>query len=175
MGTMRDLGSLFSPNGRLAPQPFVYGVVAVYLLGVASHFLTTPDVVSRGGLWPFIAAQILLTWIWFVLHAQRLHDAGRGMGSAIGVCLLYVLSVILLLIVADSFFNTSDALMSNAGATSAAELILLLYIVVSLLGSTLYDLAWLTVALLTLVGFVPLLVALIFSAWAATRPRRADA
>ena len=85
---------LFSPNGRLKPQPFIYGALGVYLFGVASHLLTTPDVITHGGLWPFIAAQILLLWIWFVLHAKRLHDAGRSGGLAAGVALLYALSLV---------------------------------------------------------------------------------
>jgi uncharacterized membrane protein YhaH (DUF805 family) len=156
--------------GRLRPQPFIYGAIAVYLFGVASHLLTTPDVIRRGGLWPFIAVQILLVWIWFVLHAKRLHDAGKGDGLAVGVGLLYVLSIVLLLIVADGFFNTSDGLMHNASATSALELILLLYVVVTLIGSPHYDLAWLMVAMLTLVAFAPIVVAVSFTVWTARRP-----
>lgn len=166
---MQALGFLFSPNGRLSPQPFVYAAAAVYACGVASHLLTAPDVMARGGLWPFIAAQILLVWIWFALHARRLHDAGHGSGPAAGVALLYALSVVLLLIVADSFFNTSGGLMDNAGATNALGLILLLYVIVTLVGSPHYDLAWLMVAALTLIAFVPIGVAFIFSIWAATR------
>ncbi len=81
---MQALRFLFSPNGRLKPQPFIYGAVAVYLFGIASHLLTTPDVMTRGRLWPFIAAQVVLIWIWFALHAKRLHDAGRGNGLAAG-------------------------------------------------------------------------------------------
>jgi len=125
-GAMMQAGRfLFSPRGRLRPQPFIYGAVAVYLAGVASHFLTTPDVLGRAGLWPFVVAQVVLTWVWFTLHAQRLHDAGRASGVAVGVCLLYVLSIVLLLIVADSFFNTSNGPMADANATSALWLILI--------------------------------------------------
>ncbi len=80
---MQAVHFLFSPNGRLKPQPFIYGAAGVYLFGVASHLLTTPDVIRHGGLWPFVAAQILLVWIWFVLHAKRLHDAGKSSGLAI--------------------------------------------------------------------------------------------
>jgi uncharacterized membrane protein YhaH (DUF805 family) len=172
---MQAVRFLFSPRGRLSPQPFIYGAAAVYLFGVASHLLTTPDVMARGGLWPFIAAQVLLVWIWFDLHAKRLHDAGRGDGWAMAVVLLYVLSVVLLLIVADSFFNTSDGLLENAAATSALELILLLYVIVTLIGSPHYDLAWLMVAILTLVTLAPVVVALVFTAWAARRPSLAAA
>ena len=172
---MHALGFLFSPNERLRPQPFVYGAVAVYLVGMASHLLTTPDVIIRAELWPFAAAQILLIWIWFVLHARRLHDAGRGGGLAAGVGLLYVLSVVLLLIVADGFFNTTDGLMGNASATSALELLLLFYVIATLFGSPHYDLGWLMVALLTLMAFVPLVVALVFTVWTASRPHIAEA
>src|SRR5580658_11243115 len=99
---MQSLGFLFSPGGRLKPQPFIYGAVAIYVAGAASHFLTSPDVITHGGLWPFLGAQILLLWLWFTLHAKRLHDAGHGSGMAAGVALLYALSIALLIIVADS-------------------------------------------------------------------------
>ena len=167
---MQALGFVLSPNGRLRPQPFVYGALGVYLFGIASHLLTAPDVVARGGLWPFIVAQAALIWIWFVLHAKRLQDAGRGNGLAVGVGLLYVLSIVLLLILADSFFNTSDGPMMNANATGALGLILLLYVVSTLLGATHYDLAWVVVAILTLMAFLPIVAALILTLWAATRP-----
>ena len=161
-----------SPAGRLAPQPFIYGAATVYALGLASHFLTTPDVLARGGLWPFIAAQIAVIWIWFVLHSKRLRDAGHSSGLAVAVALLYVLSVALLLIVADSFFNTSDGPMANGNATGALGLILLVYVIATLLGSTQYDLAWVVVAILTLMAFLPIIVSVAFTLWAATRPRR---
>lgn len=167
---MQATGSFLSPNGRLRPHAFVYGALGIYLCGAASHLLTTPGVIGRAGLWPFVAAQAVLIWIWFVLHAKRLHDAGRGSGLAVGVGLLYVLSLVLLMFIADSFFNTTDGMMDNAGATGALELILLLYVVVTLIGSPHYDLAWLLVVALLAIGFVPIVVALIFSVWAARRP-----
>jgi len=167
---MHALRFLFSPSGQLRRRPFIYGAIAVYLGGLASHFLTTPDVIERGGLWPFVAAQAVLLWIWFVLHEKRLRDAGRGAGLAAGVALLYALSLVLLLIVADGFFNSNDLLMGNASATSALELVLLFYVIATLLGSPHYDLGWLMVALLTLMTFVPVVVAVIFTAWTASRP-----
>ncbi|MFZ0526139.1 MAG: hypothetical protein WA776_10350 [Xanthobacteraceae bacterium] len=167
---MRASHVLLSPNGRLKPQPFVYGAVGIYLFGAASHLLTTPGVIRHGGLWPFVAAQILLLWIWFVLHAKRLHDAGRSSGLAAAVALLYVLSLVLLMVVADSFFNTSGDLTDNAAATGALELILLLYVIITLIGSPHYDVAWLMVVALMLIGFAPIVVAVIFSIWAARRP-----
>jgi|HubBroStandDraft_6_1064221.scaffolds.fasta_scaffold205325_2 uncharacterized membrane protein YhaH (DUF805 family) len=168
--TMQANSFLLSPNGRLRPAPFIYGAVAVYLAGLASHVLTMPHVITRAGLWPFIAAQILLIWIWFALHSKRLHDAGRSNGLAVGVAVLYALSILLLLIVADSFFNTSDGPMMNASATSALGLILVLYVVSALAGSSQYDLAWVVVAILTLMAFVPIIAAISLTIWSATRP-----
>jgi len=172
---MQTARSFLTPRGRLKPQPFIYGAVAIYLLGVLSQWLTVPDVLTRAGLWPFIAAQLVLIWLWFVVHAKRLHDSGRTAGLAAGVALLYVLSLALLLIVAYSFFNTSDGLMANASATSALGLILLFYIVATLLGSMQYDLAWVVVAILTLLAILPIVVTVVFTFWTATRPSAATA
>jgi hypothetical protein len=163
--------SLFSPHGRLRPQPFLISIALVYLAGAASHWLTVPDVTTRVGLWAFAAAQAALTWLWFVLHAKRLHDAVRGHGLAIAVALLYVLSLVLLIILAANFFAGSEGALGNANATAALELILFLYVVMSLVGSSHYDLASVVVGILTLCTFVPVFVALLFTLWTATRPR----
>jgi len=167
---MQALHFLFSPGARIAPRPFALSAAAIYLFGIASHLLTVPDVIARTGLWPFLAVQAVLIWIWFVLHAKRLRDAGRASGLAVGVALLYVLSLVLLLIVADGFFNTSDSPMMNPNASSALGLILMLYIIATLLGSIHYDFVWIVVAILLFMAFVPIIVALGFTLWAATRP-----
>jgi uncharacterized membrane protein YhaH (DUF805 family) len=166
-----QVSSLFSPNGRLSPQPFIYGAVAVYLAGVASHILTVPDVITRFGLWPFMVVQAVLIWIWFALHARRLHDAGRSSGIAAGASLLYALSIVLLLIVGLGFINpTSDP---NPSASAALNLILVLYLIASLLASLQYDFAWAIIAVLTLMAFVPIIVVVAVTWWAATRPSTA--
>jgi uncharacterized membrane protein YhaH (DUF805 family) len=167
--------TLVSPRGRLRPQPFLAAIAAVYFAGVLSHWLTVPDVTARVGLWAFVAVQAALTWLWFVLHARRLHDAGRGEGLAIAVALLYVLSLVLLLLLATNFFAGSEAgSLGNTSATSALELILLLYIVMALAGPMQYDLTWIVVVILTLFAFVPVLVALFFTLWTATRSSSAQ-
>jgi uncharacterized membrane protein YhaH (DUF805 family) len=164
-------GSIFlSPQGRLRPQPFLIAITAVYIAGALSHWLTVPGVIARAGLWAFAAAQIALTWMWFVLHAKRLHDAGRGDGLAIAVALLYLLSLVLLVLLATNFFADSAAgSLGSASATSALELVLLLYIVMMLAGPMQYDLTWIVIVILTLFAFVPVLIALLFTMWAATR------
>ena len=118
----------------------------------------------------------MLVWIWFALHAKRLRDAGRGAGLAAGVGLLYVLSIVLLVILAGAFFNTAaaDAAGLQTPPAPLEGLILLVAVVVALAGSAHYDVAWLLVTALTLIAFVPVIVALLFTLWAATRPSSAE-
>jgi hypothetical protein len=165
-----SLSTILSPGGQLRPRPFILSIAAVYAAGVASHWLTTPDVTARMGLWAFAAVQAVLTWLWFVLHAKRLHDAGRTDGLARAIALLYALSIVFLLILAMNFFAGSTGLMGNAGATSALELLLFLYIIQTLAGSIPHDLGSIVVGILTLFALVPVIVALFFTLWTATRP-----
>jgi hypothetical protein len=165
---MQVLRFLFSPAGWLSPQPFILTAAAVYAAGVASQWLTVPEVIDRAGLWPFVAVQAALIWIWFALHAKRLRDAGRGLGLAAGVALLYTLSVVLLIIVAVAFFSTVQG--PDANAAGATGLILFVWIIALLLGSPHYDLSWLMAAILTTLALAPVIVAVVFTIWAATRP-----
>ena len=103
-----QLLTALSPAGRMRPRPFLAAIAAVYIAGALSHWLTVPDVIARVGLWAFAAVQEALIWLWLVLHAKRLHDAGRGEGLAIAVALLYVLSLALLLLLATNFFAGSE-------------------------------------------------------------------
>jgi uncharacterized membrane protein YhaH (DUF805 family) len=170
MRAMSALRILFSPSGRLPPQAFVLLAVLVYLAGVASYALTLPDVIARAGLWPFIVAQALLIWIWYALHAKRLHDAGRQPALAAGVGVLYALSVALTIIVAVSFYTPLAGQVPDANTASALGLILFVSIIAILLGAPHYDLAWLMVAILLLIAFLPIMLAAAVTFWAATRP-----
>jgi hypothetical protein len=165
-----SLSTIFSPRGQLRPRPFILGIAAVYAAGLASHWLTTPGVTARVGLWAFAAVQAVLIWLWFVLHAKRLHDGGRSDGLARAVALLYALSIVFLLILAMNFFAGSTGLMGNASATSALELILFLYIIQTLAGSIPDDLGSIVIGVLTLFALLPVVVALFFTLWTATRP-----
>ena len=171
---MHKLATFLSPQGRLRPRPFLIGIAVVYLAGAASHLLTVSDVTARVGIWPFAIAQAALTWLWFILHAKRLHDAAQGPGLAIAVALLYLLSLALLLILATNFLTGAESTLGNANATSALELILLLYIVMTLAGSLHYDLTSVVVSILTLCALAPIVIALVFTLWAATRPSAAQ-
>lgn len=167
---MRPLRDLFSSSGRLRPPAFILGAVAVYVAGLASQWLTVPDVLAKGGLWPFIVVQAALIWIWFTLHAKRLRDSGHTIGLAVAASLLYALSVLLLMIVADAFFNTATLTTTDANTTGALGLLLSASIIAALLGSPHYDLAWMMVAVMTAMAFVPIFVVLAVTLWAATRP-----
>jgi uncharacterized membrane protein YhaH (DUF805 family) len=166
---MYALRLLLSPSGRLPRQAFAFAAVLVYAAGAATHLLTTPDVIAHAGLWLFVAAQALLIWIWYALHAKRLHDAGRPAGVAAGVGLLYVLSVVLLIFVAASFFNTSGEV-ADLNAASALGLLLLASIIAAQLGSPHYDVSWLIVTVLVVMAVVPVVVAALFTCWAALQP-----
>ncbi len=168
---MQKLRLIFSSSGRLPQQTFVLLAALVYLAGAASHLLTAPDVIGRAGLWPFIAAQALLIWIWFSLHAKRLRDSGRGVGLAAGVSILYALSVALLIIIVVSFYHPLAGEAPDGNTASALGLILLLAVVAVLLGAPHYDLAWLTVAILVLIALLPIVLAVAVTLWAASRPR----
>ena len=158
--------TVLTPQGRLRPQPFLISIAAVYLVGAASYLLTVSDVTARIGLWPFAAVQALLTWIWFTLHAKRLHDAACGHVLAIAVALLYLLlSVLVLLLLAP---------LVDGMPSSAPGLILLLYIIMTLAGSLRYDLTSIVVIVLTLSSFAPILIALGFTLWTATRTSAAQ-
>jgi uncharacterized membrane protein YhaH (DUF805 family) len=167
---MRALLFLFSPSGRSAPRAFIVAAGLVYLAGVASHLLTAPDVVARAGLWPFLAVQIALVWIWYALHAKRLRDGGQSSGLAAGVSLLYALSIALLVVVAISFYGALAGESHDANTASALGLILFVSIVAILAGSPHYDAGWLIVSTLVVLAFVPVVLAVATTAWAATRP-----
>ncbi|MDE2285335.1 MAG: hypothetical protein KGK33_12020 [Hyphomicrobiales bacterium] len=167
---MQALRTIFSPSGRLSPQIFIVLIGLVYVAGAVSHALTVPDVIMRAGLWPFIAAQALLIWIWYVLHAKRLRDGGRAAGLAVAAAVLYTLAVALMIIVAVSFYGALSAQVPDANTASAFGLLLLVSIIAILLGAPHYDAAWLMVVVLLLLAFVPIIVAVAVTLWAATRP-----
>jgi uncharacterized membrane protein YhaH (DUF805 family) len=165
--TMQALRFLFSPSGRLGPRPFAWAVIAVYIAGLATQSLTAPAMLARIGFWPFAIAQALLIWIWFALHAKRLRDGGHAVGLAVGASVLYALSIVLLLLIGASFLDKS---IGAANGSSALGLLVLISTIATLLNASRYDVTWLFVAGLTIMAFLPLLVAAAVTLWAATRP-----
>jgi uncharacterized membrane protein YhaH (DUF805 family) len=92
-----------SSSGRLSGGRFWVAVLVVYGLGFASQMLTAPVMLERVSLSAFAAAQFVLLWAWYALHAKRLRDAGRSTGLALGVAVIYLLALVLLLIVLAAF------------------------------------------------------------------------
>jgi hypothetical protein len=154
--------AFISTQGRLAPKPFALGAAGVYLAGVAAHGLLSGAVMEHAGVWPFIAAQAVLIWLWLVLHVRRLRDAGEGPSAAIGVALVYALSLGLILTLV-AFFSSADAGgvpgAPPVGAAATPLALFLLAVVVS------PDIGLFTTILkgLILIAFLPSAISLIFS------------
>jgi uncharacterized membrane protein YhaH (DUF805 family) len=165
---MQALRFLFSPSGLLRPRPFAGAALAVYIAGLAAQSLTAPGVLAHIGLWPFAVAQALLIWIWLALHAKRLRDGGHAMSLAVGASILYALSIVLLLIIGGSFLDKAS--IGAANGSSALGLLVLISAIATLLNASHYDVTWLFVAGLTIMAFLPPLVAVAATLWAATRP-----
>jgi uncharacterized membrane protein YhaH (DUF805 family) len=167
---MQALRLLFSPSGRLGPQAFILAAFGVYVAGVASQWLTAPGIMSRGGVWPFALIQVLLIWIWFSLHAKRLHDADRSAGLAAGAAVLYFIAVFLLLLLLGTFLDDTARQTSDPNTTGAMTLILFVWIVAILTASPSTNFYWLGVLIFILACF-PIIFAVAVTLWAATRPR----
>ena len=170
---MQTLRFLFSPTGRLEPRAFVFAAIVVYALGVAAQWLTMPDILLRAGIWPFAVARALLVWAWYVLHARRLHDAGRPVDLAAGAALLYGLSIVLLLIVTIGYFKPYAGAV-DPNATAALNIILLIMVVSALTQSASHDVGALIVTVLMVLALLPVIVAVAVTLWAATRPSGAE-
>jgi uncharacterized membrane protein YhaH (DUF805 family) len=167
---MQGLRLLFSPSGRLGPRAFIIAIVLVYVAGGASQALTRPDVIKSAGLWPFLATQIALIWIWYALHTKRLRDAGKPVGLAVAASLLYVLSVALLVIIAGAFYGALAGQGTDPNTASALGLILFVSIIAMLSSAPHDSLAWLIVAILLVIACLPIVLAVVTTVWAATRP-----
>ena len=156
-----------SPVGRLARGPFVLAVGAVYLASSVSQMLLSAPVTARMSVLPFIVVQAVLIWIWVVLHRWRLRDAGRPAGIVIGIAMIYVIEVVLLVLIIWTL--TSSAGQSGDGA-SIFHLFAIFYLLGMMTGES--NLSGMQVWLIgfAVVMFLPVVIAIVFSLWAATRP-----
>ena len=157
-------------QGRLAAKPFALGVTAVYVAGVATQGLLADEVTARAGLWPFIGAQAVLIAVWLVLHIRRLRDAGQGPAAAIGIAIVYALSVGLLLMLVV-FFTNPDALPPGESptndATAGTVLVLLLF---DILFTPDFGLFMSILKALIVIAFLPPVICVVFSVQTAMRP-----
>jgi uncharacterized membrane protein YhaH (DUF805 family) len=160
----------FSSAGRLSRGSFAIAVIAVYFLGLASQSLLIRPVVERAGLFPFIVLHGVLLWVWFVVHAKRLRDAGRGVGSAIGIAVVNVLSIIFLLMVISFLVSPVEGQPGETAGGVIGTWMFLIFLVEVFSGAP--YLGWLGRVLMVIVGIamLPILLAVGFSIWAGTRP-----
>src|SRR4051794_34610504 len=110
-----------STQGRLARKPFAVGVLTVYAAGIASQVLLSGEVIARAGLSPFIIVQAALIWAWLVLHVRRLRDAGQAPAAAVGLSLIYALSLALLLMLIAFLTNPYAVGPATAGERLAGD------------------------------------------------------
>jgi uncharacterized membrane protein YhaH (DUF805 family) len=162
-----------SRRGRLGRKPFAFGIVALYVAGAASPLLLSGEVMARAGLWPFIIVQASLVWAWLVLHIRRLRDAGQVPAAAIGVALIYALSLALLLMLI-AFLTNPDAvgppsLGERPASDAAAGMPLVFFLLAIVLTS---DFGVFTTILkgLILIAFLPAVISLLFSIRTGMRP-----
>ena len=162
---MESLAFWFSPSGRIAPKPFARGILAVYGAAALSLLLTSAPVMLRVGFAPFALVQALVCWAWFCLHAKRLRDAGRDPGMALAVAVIYALAIVLLLLVlALAAPLPGGAQVPAAGAADAWSDLFALAGGDSDLGLF----GYVGAGMLALI-VLPMLTAVAFSIWAATR------
>ncbi len=153
----------------MAQQPFVAAALAVYAAGIGAQWLTMQGVLAHVGIWPFAIAQAVLIWIWYVLHARRLHDSGRPADVAAGAAALYALSIVLLLIVAMNFF-APFAGAEEPNATAALNIVLLIAVIAALTQSSGNGVGALILGVCVILAFLPVIVAVAVTLWAATGP-----
>jgi uncharacterized membrane protein YhaH (DUF805 family) len=162
-----DPVALLNPSeGRLARKPFALGVLGVWVAGIATQLLLTGDVTARAGIWPFVAAQAALIWIWLVLHIRRLRDAGQGPAAAVGVALIYLLSIGLLLMLVAFLTNPNAVGAPRAGespASDAAAGTLLVLFLFNIVFTADFGVFTTILKGLILIAFLPAVISLLFS------------
>jgi uncharacterized membrane protein YhaH (DUF805 family) len=171
-GTIGGMSSLalLAPSGRLARRPFAIAVSVVYVLNFLSQVLLIAPVTGRMGLWPFALAQAVLIWAWFVLHARRLRDAGRGPGTALGIAILYTLAVVLVLLIMAMFTATDSSIAPIKDGQGLLRLFVVVFVLMTLLGDPSVGVLWYWLLGFVVLLLTPVVIALGFTIWTATRP-----
>lgn len=167
---MNAVRAAFSLSGRLSAGPFAIAAVAVYVLGLASQSLLTWPIMARAGLFPFIILHAVLLWVWFAIHAKRLRDAGRDIGSAVGIAIVNVLAITFLLMVILFLLSPVEGQPGETAGGVLGTWVVFIFLIEIFSGAS--NLGWLGKVLLVIVGIamLPVLLAIGFSIWAGTRP-----
>ena len=157
-------------KGRLTQKPFALGVTAVYLAGIGAQVLLSGEVMARAGPWPFISVQAGLVAIWLVLHIRRLRDAGQGPAAAIGVTLVYILSLGLQLMLV-AFFTNPDAVGPITVEPALDNGMTLLGVfLLAILFKPDFGVFMTILKTLIVIAFLPAVISLIFSIHTGLRP-----
>jgi uncharacterized membrane protein YhaH (DUF805 family) len=172
---MASLPAFLSVSGRLAPKPFAFGAVAVYVASFFSQFLLATPVTARASVIPFLVLQIVIAWIWYGLHVRRLRDAGHPAGAAIALTILYALGIVLLLLVMLAIDAPGQP--TGPEETPYAD-VFQIFLILFLIGIILRDpnLGIFGYIMLGVIGLalLPIVIAIAFTVWTATRPRAAE-
>ena len=161
---------LFSPKGTIKPQPFAIIVIAIYGINILAGSVLDGGAIKRVGMWPYLGLQIALTWIWFVAHAKRLRDAGRGYAVAATIAFIYAASIVLMInLVAGSTAPVTDTADPKEPSVSLIGTIFAVLFINTLFTG---DIFLISLLLFLFIG-LPLLfslIAVIYSIVTATRP-----
>lgn len=167
---MQPLALLFSASGRIARKPFALAVLAVYLVSFLSQLLLASPVTARASVFPFLLLQIAAGWAWTALHMKRLRDAGRPIGAAVALAVLYGLAVVLLLLVTALATAPVTTGPDETPGASFAQILLLFFLLAAIFSDPhLGMFAFVILGALALI-MLPIVVALLFTIWLATRP-----
>lgn len=91
---------VFSAKGLIKPLPFAIAVTAIYVVNLLVCNFLSLGFLARGGIIPFLLLEIVLTRIWYALHAKRLADSGRSAGGAKTIAILFAIFISLVALVA---------------------------------------------------------------------------
>ena len=163
------MSPLLQAGSRLSRGRFAAAAIGVYLASFASQMLLSAPVTSRMSVVPFVVAQIVLIWLWIVAHRQRLRDAGRPGGIVIGIALVYALEAVLMTLLIG-ILTSAGAQDGTSGEAGLFHLFTFIYLLGVATGeSNLAGVQSLLIGFVT-VMFLPVLIAIVFSLWAGTRP-----
>ncbi len=165
-----SLGALISPSGRLAPRPFAIAIIAVYLASFASQMLLSQAVIARAFVWPFVAAQAVLIWLWIVLHVRRLRDAGRSPGPAVAIAIVYVLEIVLVVMMVWLIVASAGTSTPGADKFNILHLFIFIYLFMLMAGDPSSGAVSLGLYGIVALLLLPVVVAFCFSLWAVSRP-----
>ncbi len=156
---------------RIAPGPFVSAVLGLYTLGFVSQLLLAGAVTERLTVAPFVLVQAVLIAFWIVLHRRRLHDAGRPAGIVTGIALIYALEVVLLTVLVALLLSATAGSGEGAGPHAGIlQLFVILYFLTMLGGDPALGAMKIWIFGFVALMLLPVVIALGFSVWAATRP-----